>query len=498
MELSPQEEPKVRWLDHRRAGVLLHISSLPGTGATGELDENAYRFVDLLAEARIGVWQTLPLGPTHFDGSPYSTHSVHAGHPAFISLKPLADEGYLKPSELPVGPISLSEKIDLLHMAWQRFRAQPGKSWLDAFAQFQVDNAYWLEDYALFRAFHHKYRRPWWDWPEKLRDRHPPTMAEVRRELLQQMERIRFTQFLFFKQWAELKAYANERDVRLFGDMPIFVAHDSAEVWANRDWFFLDKKGQPTVVAGVPPDYFSATGQRWGNPLYRWDRMRADQFDFWVQRLRTQLELFDLIRIDHFRGFEAYWEIPAAEENAINGKWVEVPGEDLFHRLFKAFGDLPLVAEDLGVITPEVEALRDRFGLPGMKILQFAFSGDPDNPYLPAQHVENAVIYTGTHDNDTTLGWFGSIDEETQQYVREILDSDDEPMPWLLIRAAFESPCRLAVAPMQDYLELDGTNRMNTPGTVEGNWVWRFKWDQVPKDLAAHIRELVEHSNRVA
>jgi len=490
------QEEKVHWLDRRRAGVILHISSLPGTGATGELDEHAYRFVDLLAEAKIGVWQTLPLGPTHFDGSPYSTHSVHAGHPAFISLKPLVEQGCLKPSELPQGPVSLSEKIDLLHLAWQRFRADPGKEWFDAFAEFQLANAYWLEDYALYRAFHHKYRRPWWEWPEKLRDRHPRTMAEVRRELLQQMERIRFTQFLFFRQWQALKAYANERDIQLFGDMPIFVAHDSAEVWANRDWFFLDDEGQPTVVAGVPPDYFSETGQRWGNPLYRWDRMRADQFAFWVRRLSTQLALFDIVRIDHFRGFQAYWEIPAEEEHAINGHWVEVPGEDLFHRLFQAFDALPLVAEDLGVITPEVEALRDQFGLPGMKILQFAFSGDADNPYLPAQHVENAVIYTGTHDNDTTLGWYAGVDDETRQLITEILGNPDEPMPWQLIRAALDSPCRLAVVPMQDLLELDGSNRMNTPGTVEGNWSWRFDWRQVPDGLAARVRTLVEGSGR--
>jgi 4-alpha-glucanotransferase len=338
----------------------------------------------------------------------------------------------------------------------------------------------------------------WWEWPEELRDRHPPTLAEVRRELLVRMQQVRFTQFLFYHQWHGLKAYANARDIKLFGDLPIFVAHDSAEVWANRDWFFLDDEGQPTVVAGVPPDYFSETGQRWGNPLYRWDRMRGDQFAFWVRRLLSQFEIFDLVRIDHFRGFESYWEIPVEEDFAVNGKWVEAPGEDLFHRLFQAFDDLPLVAEDLGVITPEVEALRDRFGLPGMKILQFAFSGEDDNPYLPAQHTENCVVYTGTHDNDTTLGWYTGLDEATRERIAEIIGDSDEDMPWPFIRAAFASPCKLAVVPMQDLLALGNDARMNLPGTVEDNWQWRFDWSQVPDDLPGRLRDLVGTTGRGA
>ena len=492
-----EKDQHVRWLDRRRAGVLLHITSLPGEGQTGELDANAYRFVDFMVEAGIGVWQVLPLGPTHFDCSPYSTLSAHAGNPVLISLQPLVDAGYLEPQELPAAPINLEQKLALIRLAWRRFRESPEPEWMEAFAAFQVRHAYWLEDYALFAVLHDKFDQPWWHWPEHFRDRHPPTLTQARAELSTQLDEARFTQFLFFHQWTALKRYANERDILLFGDMPIFVAHDSAEVWANRDWFFLDDEGMPTVVAGVPPDYFSETGQRWGNPLYRWDRMRADQFTFWVRRLRTQLEVFDLVRIDHFRGFQAYWEIPAGEEHAINGAWEEVPGEDLFHRLFRAFGDLPLVAEDLGIITPEVEALRDRFGLPGMKILQFAFSGEPTNPYLPGAHIENAVVYTGTHDNDTTLGWYQSLDEETQNEVHKVLGPSSEPMPWYLIHAALCSPCRLAVVPMQDLLGLSSESRMNTPGTTEGNWKWRFLWSQIPKGLADRFRCLAQTCIRI-
>jgi 4-alpha-glucanotransferase len=495
---SAASEPHVHWIDRRRAGVLLHLSSLPGIGASGEIGEHAYRFVDLLAEAGIGVWQTLPLGPTHGDGSPYSAHSVHAGNPAFISLGELVAPGWLKPAEVPEGPVPLAAKLDLIHLAWSRFCEQADTGWIDAFAEFEVQHSYWLDDYALYRALHHKFHRPWWEWPEELRDRHPPTLAEVRRELLVRMQQVRFTQFLFYHQWHGLKAYANARDIKLFGDLPIFVAHDSAEVWANRDWFFLDDEGQPTVVAGVPPDYFSETGQRWGNPLYRWDRMRGDQFAFWVRRLLSQFEIFDLVRIDHFRGFESYWEIPVEEDFAVNGKWVEAPGEDLFHRLFQAFDDLPVVAEDLGVITPEVEALRDRFGLPGMKILQFAFSGEDDNPYLPAQHTENCVVYTGTHDNDTTLGWYAGLDEATRERIAEIIGDSLEDMPWPLVRAAFASPCKLAVVPMQDLLALGNEARMNLPGTVEGNWQWRFDWSQVPDDLPGRLRDLVGTTGRGA
>ena len=337
-----------------------------------------------------------------------------------------------------------------------------------------------------------------WLWPPTLRDRQPQAMAQARARLADELDFIRFEQFQFFRQWLALKGYANARGVRLFGDMPIFVAHDSAEVWARRPFFLLDDEGHPRVVAGVPPDYFSETGQRWGNPLYDWAYMESHGFAFWVERLQTQLLLFDLVRIDHFRGFEAYWEIPAADDTAINGRWVEAPGDALFRHLHEIFDPLPLVAEDLGIITPEVELLRDGYGLPGMKILQFAFSGDPDNPYLPFRHVANSVVYTGTHDNDTTLGWYTSLDDGQRRHVDEFFGYSQEPMPWPMIRSALASRARLAVIPMQDLLGLDGSHRMNLPGTVEGNWGWRFDWSELDADLADRLRRRVVMYARAA
>jgi 4-alpha-glucanotransferase len=357
-------------------------------------------------------------------------------------------------------------------------------------ARFVGEQRYWLENYALFEAIHQEQKSPWWQWPEGLRDRKPQAMAEARSRLAEDLQYIAFEQYLFFKQWTDLKNYANEKGVKLFGDMPIFVAHDSAEVWANRHLFQLDQQGQPSVVAGVPPDYFSETGQRWGNPLYRWELMEQDGFSFWIDRLKSKLARFDLVRIDHFRGFEAYWEIPAADENAVNGRWVKAPGTALFEHLSKIYGSLPLVAEDLGIITPEVEALRDGFGLPGMKVLQFAFSGDSENPYLPYNHQENSIVYTGTHDNDTTLGWYRNLTDESRTSVDEYLGNSREPMPWPMIRAALSSRARLAMLPMQDILALGGEHRMNLPGTTEGNWTWRFSWDQVEDELAPCLRHL--------
>jgi 4-alpha-glucanotransferase len=310
------------------------------------------------------------------------------------------------------------------------------------------------------------------------------------------IEQACFEQYLFFSQWYALRAYANERGVLLFGDMPIYVAHDSADVWANRDLFTIDEAGASDVVAGVPPDYFSATGQRWGNPLYRWDVLKQRNYGWWVDRFRTQLDLFDIIRLDHFRGFEKYWEIPAASETAVNGRWVDGPGEDLLNALVQEFGELPLVAEDLGVITPEVDALRLQYGFPGMKILQFAFESGPDNPYLPENHEPLSVVYTGTHDNDTTLGWYASASSELQRLVHEYLGTTEDDMPWPLIRAALESKAVLAIIPLQDLLALGSEHRMNTPGSLGGNWRWRFDWSQVPETLPERLRALVKQAGR--
>jgi 4-alpha-glucanotransferase len=447
--------------------------------------------VEFLAACGMAVWQMLPVGPTAADGSPYQSGSVHAGNRRFIAAEPLVTAGWLDAADA-------QGEVDVwLARAWRNFRTSAAAAARRELEDFCRHQAYWLEDYALCAALQDDRPGGWWSWPTGLRDREPQAMAEARARLHERIALVRFEQFLFFSQWAALKAHANARGVRLFGDMPIFVAHDSAEVWAHRDLFSLDERGLPTVVAGVPPDYFSATGQRWGNPLYRWDALQRDGFRFWIDRLCTQLKLFDLVRIDHFRGFEAYWEIPASEPVAVHGRWVQAPGKTLFERLHEVYDPLPVVAEDLGVITAEVEALRDGFGLPGMKILQFAFSGGPANPYLPYNHPERSVVYTGTHDNDTTVGWYAALPEGERAHVEDFLGRPTEPMPWPLIRCALGSPARLAILPMQDLLALDGRHRMNLPGTHEGNWLWRFEWEQVPPVLAGRVRHLVSLYGRL-
>ncbi len=477
----------------RRAGVLLHITSLPGDSTIGELGREAYHFVDFLVDSGMSVWQMLPVGPTQADNSPYQTTSAHAGNPALISLEPVLNQGWVD-----IEAASTLNKQAALKEAWRGFQQIASAEEQNNLNRFIADQKYWLEDYVLFQALHDEWHQPWWQWPDNLRVCEPGALAEARARLRDEIGYLRFEQYLFFSQWLELKAYANEQGVELFGDMPIFVAHDSAEVWAKPQLFDLKENGMPRVVAGVPPDYFSETGQRWGNPLYRWDVMQSDGFAFWLDRLKTQHLLFDLLRIDHFRGFEAYWEIPAEEPNAINGLWVLAPGEALFERLKEVYGDkLLLVAEDLGIITPEVEALRQKFALPGMKIMQFAFSGESDNPYLPFNHTVDSVVYTGTHDNDTTLGWYTSLDDDTRAYVDEYLGRPKEVMPWPLIRCTLASAAELAIIPMQDLLALGGEHRMNLPGTTEGNWLWRFNWDQVEEDLAERVERRIAMYGRL-
>ncbi len=478
-------------LDRRRAGVLLHISSLPGSGDNGDLGLEAYRFIDTLSACGISVWQTLPVNPTHVDGSPYQCLSAHAGEPALISLDWLAARGWL--SKKPTHKTALSEKQAGLQQAFSAFKKDLYSPYHHTYAKFVKSHAWWLDDYALFTALRQKYRlKPWQQWPPALRDRQRSALMLARLRLGSQIAQIQFEQFVFFEQWRELRDYARQRGIVLFGDMPIFVASDSADVWSRRKYFDIDERGRCRVVAGVPPDYFSATGQRWGNPHYNWERLKADGFSWWIERLNTQLELYDWIRIDHFRGFETYWEIPAGSETAINGRWVKAPGEELLDTLFKTFGALPLVAENLGTLTREVEALRHKFDIPGMLVLQFAFDGNPDNPYLPQNHTENSVVYTGTHDNDTSLAWFESLPVAQQAYVRACLGNPQLGMPEALIQAAFRSVARLAIIPMQDILGLGKGHRMNTPGTTENNWRWRFTWDWLTQqkldELALQIR----------
>ncbi len=472
----------------RRAGILLHPTSLPGAAENGTLGHGALRFLDFLAESGMRVWQVLPLGPTHADRSPYHCLSAHAGNPRLVSFARLEEWGWLRSGSTP-SRMDGATRLRLLDSAQAHFLANGGAAELAEFNAAQP----WLEDYTLYAVLREQHEhRPWWQWTPALRDREPSALRHAQATHERDLALVRFEQFVFYRQWQELHQAARERDIDLFGDLPIFVAHDSADVWAQRDYFKLDAEGQPRVVAGVPPDYFSATGQRWGNPLYDWARMQADGFRFWVERLRTQLELFDLVRIDHFRGFQACWEIPASEKTAENGRWVEAPGALLFETLKRRFGSLPVIAEDLGYITPEVHALRARFGFPGMRVLQFGFDGDGDNPHRPHNHTRDSVAYTGTHDNDTTRSWFDSLAAGDRQAVLDYLGQPSEPMPWPLNRAALASVAELAILPLQDLLEHREGQRMNLPGSSKGNWGWRFDWEDVPSGLAGRLKRLLQ------
>ncbi|OQW91228.1 MAG: 4-alpha-glucanotransferase [Beggiatoa sp. IS2] len=492
------------FLTKRRAGILLHPTSLPSTRGNGDLGHEAYRFVDFLHGCGITVWQVLPIGQPHGDLSPYQCQSVHAANTALISLEYLWEHGWLPNAELPA-TATPEENTPEAALPYRQVRLQAARAGFmqyasiadrKGYADFVATHANWLEDYALYRALKMDNKGlAWWDWPAGQRDRKPKALSKAQHSLAETIEQQRFEQYLFFRQWQELKQYANEQGIYLFGDIPIFVASDSADVWAHPDHFLLNADGKPTVVAGVPPDYFSKTGQYWGNPHYNWDVMQANGFQWWIDRLHTQSLLFDLVRIDHFRGFEACWAIPANEDTAVNGQWVKVPGEALFMSVRRSC-QLPLVAEDLGVITPEVEALRDNFGFPGMKILQFAFYGDASNPYLPHNHIPQCVVYTGTHDNDTTLGWFQSLTMAQQQYICDYLHAQPYEMPWPLVAAAFASVAELAIIPMQDVLSADSQHRMNTPGTVTGNWRWRFDWSQVPIGAMEKVHRLLKFYGR--
>lgn len=479
----------------RRAGILLHPTSLPGPCASGALGDDAYRFLDFLAAAGQSLWQMLPLGPTHASGSPYQCLSVHAGNPRLICFDRLVQYGWLDRGDASEWK---TDRAATLAQAHARFIERASAADRAAFEGFVAAQQEWLADYALFQALRTQYEcADWSRWPAPLRDREAAALDKARRKHRAFIERICFEQFVFMRQWGELRAEANRRGILIFGDMPIFVAHDSVDVWVNRHLFELDNSGQPTVVAGVPPDYFSATGQRWGNPHYRWKLMEEDGFAWWMRRIESHLRMFDLVRIDHFRGFEAYWEIPADHPTAMGGRWVEGPGGKFFDAVLHRFGSLPFVAEDLGLITPPVHALREQYRMPGMRILQFAFDGGSDNPYLPHNHRRNTVVYTGTHDNDTTLGWYESLAAPARERVREYLGQPAEPMPWPLIRAALASVANTAMIPLQDALALDASCRMNTPGTTQGNWRWRFDWAQVPADLAARLRRMSEAYGRL-
>lgn len=508
----------------RSSGILLHLSSLPGQFGIGDLGSEAYAFADFLAASGQGLWQMLPLGPTGYGDSPYSCYSAFAGNTLFISQERLLAAGLLSEDDLAAGSDlayeSIVESIDfgrvhkskdlLLNKAFANYRATQNRELRDAFARFCVKEAHWLEDYALFRALKNIHSgKSWHEWDAPFARRDPVALARAGAALSEEIEAQKFSQFLFFTQWFELKAYCNQRGIRIVGDIPIFVAHDSADVWTNRDQFKLNPDGTPNVVAGVPPDYFSSTGQLWGNPLYRWERMLADGFKWWIERVRATLETFDIARIDHFRGFVSSWEIPAGDTTAEHGRWVKAPGTELFNAVRGALGELPIIAEDLGVITPDVEELRDAFGFPGMRILQFAFGGDVDNKDLPHNYHRSVVVYTGTHDNDTTVGWFngetGSTRDAEQiqrerafclDYLRAMGLAGDE-INWDFITAAFHSVADIAIVPLQDVLGLGSEARMNLPNTTSGNWTWRFRSGALTDQVVRRLKDLTEAGSRV-
>lgn len=472
-------------LNKRLSGIVLHPSSLPGPQPMGSFGAEAYHWVDWLKSAGFGVWQILPLCPVA-DGSPYNSYSAFSGNPDFIDIAHLTQLGW------PNYNGAISERAqhrEALKEALSWLRSNPQAPIAAEFAAF-CENTDWLDDACLFTVIKHLHPQHWLDWPEALRQRDQHALQLLSSQQVDRIDLERLIQFLFNKQWHDLKRYANDQGILIFGDLPIFVSHDSADVWSNRELYKLNDDGSPIVVAGVPPDYFSETGQRWGNPIYDWQLHQDSGFEWWKRRLQHNLDLYDAVRIDHFRGFAACWEIPASEPTAINGHWVPAPGDALLQALVQDLPELPLIAEDLGIITDDVVALRKRYGLPGMKILHFAFDSDGQNPYLPHNHTRDTVIYTGTHDNNTTMGWYQEIPDYVKQRVSEYFANPGDPMPWPIIKSALASPARWAMMPFQDLLELDGSHRMNTPGTKTGNWNWRFQWDQVDSALAAKMQGL--------
>lgn len=471
----------------RSSGVLLHPTSFPSRFGIGDLGLEAYRFIDFLKESAQQYWQVLPLGPTGYGNSPYMSYSAMAGNPVLISLEKLRDEGLLSDDDFALLPGFPAEKVDferviplkveLLKKACDNFKTKSSEIIQREFTGFCDSKAYWLNDYALFMALKDDNEgASWHTWEPQLAKREKEALAQAQERLADQVFYYKFIQFEFFRQWSELKSYANMRGIEIIGDIPIYVAHDSADVWSYPEFFCLNKEtNEVALMAGVPPDYFSATGQLWGNPVYHWEELQKHDFKWWVLRFEAMLDYVDIIRIDHFRGFAAYWAVPQGEETAMNGEWIEAPGEAFFETLKNKLGKLPIMAEDLGVMTPDVEALRDRFEFPGMRILHFAFGSDPGNPFLPFNYSRNAVVYTGTHDNDTTIGWYNQASDWEKRNLWLYLGCiSPEGIHWDLIRMALSSIANQAILPLQDILGLDTQARMNFPSTTEGNWEWRY------------------------
>ena len=500
----------------RCSGILLHITSLPGPHGIGDLGPSAYQFADFLAESRQTIWQVLPLSPTGYGDSPYQCFSAFAGNPLLLDLRALAEQGLLTLSQWPPFPsayVDYGAVIDFkfaeLRRAAEAFLSRPAHVLRPDFDLFCRQHASWLDDYALFMACKNAHQGAVWTaWETSLRRREPSALVHARERHAPEIDVFKFLQFEFFRQWDALKTHCRKLKLRIMGDIPIYVAHDSADVWAHPELFHLDDAGMPSVVAGVPPDYFSATGQLWGNPLYRWDVLAACGYAWWIDRFRASLRLFDILRLDHFRGFEAYWEVPADSPTAQTGRWIKGPGSALFHTLQAELGELPVVAENLGVITPEVEAIRHEFGFPGMSLLQFAFGTDPQGPsFRPHNYSPDLVAYTGGHDNDTTVGWWTSSGRHDstrspeqvrreREFARAYLGFDTQPVNWVFIRAVMASVAGVAIVPLQDVLGLGSEARMNLPGTVSGNWKWRYQPGDLTEEIQRQLKSLTATYDR--
>ena len=485
----------------RSSGIILHPTSLPGPDGIGDLGPEAYRWIRFLKQSGFGLWQVLPLSPTGYGDSPYQSFSAFAGNPFLISPTLLFEEDLLKEEDLSDRPNFPVDRVDygpviqwketLLDRAYHRFKNLGSLRLEHELDEFRAAEASWLDDYALFMAIKASHKLVSWDhWPKPLRNREPEALEKFRKENPDDIQRHIFRQWLFFRQWSKLKDYTNAQGIRIIGDIPIFVAYDSADAWSHPELFFMDEERQPTFVAGVPPDYFSPTGQLWGNPIYKWQVHQQSGYAWWIERIRATLARFDIIRLDHFRGFAGYWEIPAGMPTAENGRWAPGPGMDLFVALRNALKDLPIIAEDLGEITPDVIELREALGFPGMKVLHFAFQNDPNDPFLPHNYPVNCVAYSGTHDNDTTVGWYQHAPEKEKDFARRYLARSGDDIAWDMIRLAWSSVAVFSIAPMQDFLSLGSEARMNLPGRPGGNWTWRVNSDQINEDLIVRIREM--------
>ena len=493
----------------RSSGILFHPTSLPGKYGIGTLGKEAYAFIDFLKKSRQKLWQIFPLGPTGYGDSPYQSFSSFAGNPYLIDFDLLIEAHLLSEEDLrdvffgdneeyiDYGAI-YNQKYPLLRKAYENFKSSDNHEMRENLEHFKRENASWLNDYSLYISLKNHFNGlPWNEWAHDIKNREHGAMEHYKNELADDIEYHNFIQFLFFKQWNDVKRYANENGIKIIGDIPIFVAADSSDAWANPEIFLFDEERKPVKVAGVPPDYFSATGQLWGNPLYNWQKLKETNYSWWVERVRANLSTCDIIRIDHFRGFEAYWAVPYGDDTAINGQWEPGPGIDLFNAIKSQLGELPIIAEDLGLMTQGVIDLREATGFPGMKILGFAFDSGEENDYLPHTYTKNCVVYTGTHDNDTLIGWFQKAKEEDRQFARDYLNSrSDDEIHWDAIRGAWSSVANMAISPVQDFLGLGSEARINTPGVAAGNWQWRLRHGVLTDELAERIAKLTRVYSR--